>query len=218
MDAPTSRTDATFASNDVADLAALKAGDEGAFTRLVEQYNQGLQRLAYAHVKDAAIAQDVVQETWLAFLESLSRFEGRSSLKTWLYRILINCARARARRETRSSPLSSLARLADDALAAARFYPGWLPGIGGHWRSPPVAWSFDPEQRALAAETRAAIRRSIDALPEQQREVILLRDVIGCSAAEACNVLGLSDTNQRVLLHRARSSVRRALERMGEPL
>lgn len=217
MDAPPPHAAATTTPVDLADLAALKAGDEATFTRLVELHNEGLQRLAYAHVRDRAAAQDVVQEAWVAFLESLDRFEARSSLKTWLYRILINCARSRVRRDTRSSAFSRVRQLANSTVAGARFYPGWLPGIGGHWRAPPVAWTFDPEERALAAETRGAIRRSIDALPDAQREVILLRDVIGCSAAEACNVLGLTDTNQRVLLHRARSNVRRALERMGEP-
>jgi RNA polymerase sigma-70 factor (ECF subfamily) len=216
---PQPTPNAAAAEDDRSVLAALRAGDETAFTRLVDMYNDALQRLALSYVKDAAAAQEVVQEAWIGLLESLDRFEGRSSLKTWLYRILINCARARARRESRSLPFSETfgeASGTERAVDGRRFYPRWLPGVGGHWRTPPARWQDEPEQRVLAGATREAIRRSIDALPAQQREVILLRDIAGCSAAEACNVLGLTDTNQRVLLHRARSGVRRALERLGE--
>jgi RNA polymerase sigma-70 factor, ECF subfamily len=203
-------------AEDRATVAALRAGDEASFAALVERYNGALQRLALGYVKDQAAAQDVVQEAWLGLLQSLDRFEERSSLKTWLFRILINCARARARKESRTLPFSQAFPDEDDEATAAvephRFYPGWLPAIGGHWRRPPVRWENEPEERALAGETRAVIQRGIDSLPPQQREVILLRDVAGCRSDEVCNVLGLSDTNQRVLLHRARSSVRRLLE------
>jgi RNA polymerase sigma-70 factor (ECF subfamily) len=206
------------AAQDGATLDALKSGDEAAFARLVDQHHAWMQRLALSYVRDASVAQEVVQEAWIGLLESLGRFEGRSSLKTWVFRILVNCARARARRESRTVPLSATFPHAADegAVDGRRFYPRFLPGIGGHWRSPPARWQDEPEQRALAGETRAAVRRSIDALPEQQREVILLRDVAGCTASETCNALGITDTNQRVLLHRARSSVRRALEQLGE--
>jgi RNA polymerase sigma-70 factor (ECF subfamily) len=200
-------------------LDALRSGDEAAFARLVDQHHAAMQRLALSYVHDASIAQEVVQEAWIGLLESLDRFEGRSSLKTWLFRILINCARARARRESRTVPLSATFPDEDaggPAVDGRRFFPRFLPGIGGHWRTPPARWQDEPEWHALASETRAAVRRSIDALPEHQREVILMRDVAGCTAAEACNALGITDTNQRVLLHRARSSVRRALEELGE--
>lgn len=206
-------------SADLATLAALRSGNEAAFASLVDQYGVALQRLATTYVHDPSIAQEVVQETWIGLLESLDRFEGRSSLKTWLFRILINCARARARKEARTSPFSEAfpeEGAPSSSVEPHRFYPGWLPSIGGHWRRPPTRWENEPEQNAVAAETRAAIRAAIDGLPVQQREVILLRDVIGCGSGEVCNVLSLTDTNQRVLLHRARSHVRRALERLPE--
>jgi RNA polymerase sigma-70 factor (ECF subfamily) len=204
-------------ADDSTTLAALRAGDEAVFTALVDRYDGALQRLARVYVHDPATAQEVVQEAWIGLLESLDRFEGRASLKTWLFRILVNCAQARARKESRTLPFSEV--FGDEGAApvdSSRFYPGWFPRVGGHWRRPPVSPGDDPEHAALAGETRAAIRTSIEALPPQQREVIFLRDVYGCSAVEVCNVLGLTDTNQRVLLHRARSSVRRALEsRLG---
>lgn len=207
------------AADDAATVAALRAGDEAAFAAFVDRYSGAMQRLAVSYVKDAATAQEVVQEAWIGLLQSLERFEERASLKTWLFRILVNCARARARKESHSVPFS--AAFPEDgerapAVEPHRFYPGWLPSIGGHWRKPPARWENEPEERALAVETRAVIQRSIDALPQQQREVILLRDVAGCGSDEVCNVLGLSGTNQRVLLHRARSGVRRALERSSE--
>ncbi|HEY8171811.1 MAG TPA: sigma-70 family RNA polymerase sigma factor [Dehalococcoidia bacterium] len=208
------------AVDDSAALAALRAGDERTFSALVARHSAALQRLALVYVHDAATAEEVVQEAWIGLLQSLDRFEGRSTLKTWLFRILVNCARARARKESRTVPFSAAFPAegeASDGIEARRFYPGWLPSIGGHWRRPPAHWGDEPEQRALAAETLAVIRTSIDSLAPGQREVIILRDVEGCSSAEVCNVLGLTDTNQRVLLHRARSNVRRALEsRLGE--
>jgi RNA polymerase sigma-70 factor (ECF subfamily) len=203
------------AAADLVMVEALRRGDEAAFTTLVDRYNAALQRLASTYVRDAFTAQEVVQETWIGLLESLSRFEGRSSLKTWLFRILTNCARARARKEAHTLPFSqAFPKDGHSAVSVEphRFYPGWLPSIGGHWRRPPARWENEPEERALAEETRQVIQRSIDALPPLQREVIILRDVTGCPTDEVCNVLGLTDTNQRVLLHRARSSVRRALE------
>lgn len=207
------------AGHDRATVAALRRGDESAFTSLVEQHNSALQRLAVTYVRDASTAQEVVQETWIGLLQSLDRFEERSSLKTWLFRILVNCARARARKEARTLPFSQA--FPDEGGTAHSvepygFYPGWLPSLGGHWRKPPIRWENEPEDRMLAAEIRVAIQRCIDALPPRQREVILLRDVAGCPSEEVCNVLGISDTNQRVLLHRARSSVRRVLERPSE--
>jgi len=206
--------DLPVAASDEATLAALRAGDEAAFEAMVSRYGAALLRLARVYCPDAAAAEEAVGDAWLAFLESLDRFEGRSSLKTWLYGILINCARARARRESRSLPLSSVLHdepAGDDGLAG-RFLPRWVPAVGGHWIRPLARWDEEPEQLLLRAELRARIKDAIEQLPEHQRLVITLRDVEGLPADEVCNLLGLSDTNQRVLLHRARLRVRRAVE------
>ncbi len=195
-------------------IAALRAGNEAAFSQLIDEYNGALQRLAMVYVTDRSTAEDVVQETWIGLLQSLPRFEGRSSLKTWIFRILMNCARSRSRKDSRSIPFSA-AFTTDDRddgdPEPRRFRPGWLPG-GGHWLHAPTRWQHDPEQHALSVETRTAVLLAVAALPPQQREVITLRDIEGFGADEVCNLLGLSDTNQRVLLHRARARVRRAIE------
>jgi RNA polymerase sigma-70 factor (ECF subfamily) len=191
-------------------LEALRAGDEHAFATLVDRYGPSLLRLAQLFVSSRAVAEEVVQETWLAVVTGIERFEGRSSLKTWLFRILTNKAKTRGQREGRTLPFSSLAADGDEdqtAVAVERF------GRGGAWATPPRGV---PEERLLAAETRARVEQAISALPPNQRAVITLRDVEGLSAEEACNVLGLSETNQRVLLHRARAKVRTALERYLE--
>jgi RNA polymerase sigma-70 factor (ECF subfamily) len=161
-------------------------------------------------VPSRAVAEEVVQETWLAVLTGIERFEGRSSLKTWLFRILANKAKTRGQRETRTLPFSSFAADGDEdrtAVPVERF------ARGGAWATPPRGV---PEERLLAAETRGRVEEAIAALPPNQRSVITLRDVEGLPAEEACNVLGLSETNQRVLLHRARAKVRAALERYQE--
>jgi RNA polymerase sigma-70 factor (ECF subfamily) len=190
---------------------ALRAGDEGAFRELVRTYNASLLRVARIYVPTQALAEEVVQETWLAVLEGLDRFEGRSSVKTWIFRILANRAKTRAVRERRTLPLSSFQpeRIQEPALDADRFRGPDDPRWPAHWAVPPVAW---PEDRLLAAETREKLAEAIEALPGTQRAVISLRDLEGWSAEEVRNALGLSDTNQRVLLHRARSKVRKALE------
>lgn len=196
-------------------VAGLRSGDETAFVALIDRYHRSLVNLAAAYVSSRASAEDVAQETWLAVVRGIDRFEGRSSLKTWIFSILMNQARRRGRLEARSVPFSALAarELESDepAVEPDRFLPEgsrWP----GHWASPPPSWGEAPEERLLAAETRARIEAAIAALPPVQRTVITLRDVEGCAAAEVCNVLGLTETNQRVLLHRARSKVRRALE------
>jgi RNA polymerase sigma-70 factor (ECF subfamily) len=190
---------------------ALRAGDEDAFRELVREYNPSLLRVARIYVPTQALAEEVVGETWLAVLEGLDRFEGRSSLKTWIFRILANRAKTRAVRERRTLPLSSFQpeRIQEPALDADRFRDGDDPRWPAHWAVPPVAW---PEDRLLAAETREKLVEAIEALPGTQRAVISLRDLEGWSAEEVRNALELSDTNQRVLLHRARSKVRKALE------
>jgi len=182
-------------------LAALRAGDERAFMEIVEQYTPGMRRLALSYVRTPALADEVVQEAWLGVLKGLDRFEGRSALKTWIYSIVANVARTRAVREARSAPFSSFATDDEPSVDPDRFIPD------GNWGSPPEPW-----RALLDDEARAVIDAAIAVLPDQQRRVIELRDVEGWSSDEVRNVLELSETNQRVLLHRARSKVRAALE------
>ena len=167
------------------------------------------------YVSTRAVAEEVVQETWLAVLTGLERFEGRSSLKTWLFRILSNKAKTRGQREGRTLPFSSLATDGDESETAVDVdrFVGPDHRHSGHWATPPRGV---PEERLLAGEARTRIEEAIATLPPNQRAVITLRDVEGLSAEEACSVLGLSETNQRVLLHRARSKVRAAFERYLE--
>jgi RNA polymerase sigma-70 factor (ECF subfamily) len=204
-------------------VAALRAGDESAFGTLLDQYHQSLLRLALLYVPNRAVAEDVVQETWIGVLQGIRRFEGRASLKTWIFRILINRARTHGAREGRTIPFSALGNPAaepgEPAVDADRFRPADDPRWPRHWATPPQSWAATPEERLLAQETRRQIAAAIAMLPPNQREVITLRDVEGWSAAEVCNVLGVSETNQRVLLHRARAKVRRALDAYlnGEP-
>jgi RNA polymerase sigma-70 factor, ECF subfamily len=196
-------------------IQALRAGDESAFAELVERYHAGFVRVARMYVRDRAVAEEVAQETWLAVLGAIDRFEARSSLKTWLYRILTNRAKTRGERESRSVPFSSIGDPDEPAVDPDRFQSegGQYPG---GWKEFPQPWEGDPEERLLAGETRQLILATIETLPANQRAVITLRDVEGFGADEVCNVLELSDTNQRVLLHRARSKVRRALEQYLE--
>jgi RNA polymerase sigma-70 factor (ECF subfamily) len=198
-------------------VAALKAGDESVFARLVREYHASLLRVAQIYVPSRAVAEEVVQETWLGVLNGIGRFEGRSSLKTWIFRILTNIAKTRAQREGRTLPFSALgdpARVPEAAVDAERFRGPDDPSWPGHWSAHPEPWS--PEQRLLAGETREVIERAIEALPPAQRAVISLRDVEGWPSDEVCNALEVSETNQRVLLHRARSKVRQALENYVE--
>ena len=192
-------------------IADLRAGDEAAFRSLIEMYHPMLVRVARMYVSTQAVAEEVAQETWLAVFEGIERFEGRSSLKTWLFRILTNRAKTRGVREGRTLPFSSL-ETDEPAVEPERFHGGdhnWP----GHWAAPPSGF---PEERLLAAETRAVVEQAIATLPPTQRAVISLRDIEGWSAEEVCNALTLTETNQRVLLHRARSVVRAALERYLE--
>jgi len=192
-------------------VKALRAGDEAAFRRLIEMYHAMLVRVARMYVSTQAAAEEVAADTWLAVLEGIGRFEGRSSLKTWLFRILTNKAKTRGMRESRVLPFSSLER--DEPAVEPDRFQGPDERAPGHWSAPPRAF---PEERLLAAETREVIARAIEQLPPTQRAVITLRDVEGWSAGEVCNALELSETNQRVLLHRARTSVRKAVEEYVE--
>lgn len=200
-------------------LLALRRRDEQAFATLVDRYHTRLVRLASLFVANQAVAEEVAQETWIGVLQGIDRFEGRSSFRTWLFRILTNQAKRRGQREARSMPFAAFTQADAEngesgwcAVAPDRFRPAgdeWA----GHWVSYPSNWRETPEDRFLSHETRALVQQAIDALPPQQRLVITLRDVEGLTSAEVCNTLTISETNQRVLLHRARSKVRGQLER-----
>jgi len=203
-------------TDDAALVQALRDGDEAAFGWMLDHYQGPLHRTARMYVATDAQADEVVQETWLAVLQAIDRFERRSSVKTWLYRILMNIARTRGARESRSIPFSSAANALDDGaeptFAADRFRPPGDPEWPGHWATFPTDWEHQPESRLLASETMTLVAGAIAGLPPAQREVLTLRDVDGWSSGEVCNALGLTETNQRVLLHRGRAKVRRALE------
>jgi RNA polymerase sigma-70 factor (ECF subfamily) len=210
------RAELAAQADDARLLASLRAGDEAAFEALITRYHGPLLRLAQLYVPSRAVAEEVVQETWLGVLRGLNTFEGRSSLKTWIFHILLNRARTRGQREGRSIPFSDLAAAEDDldepTVDPARFWPADHAQWANIWVSYPRSWSEQPEERLLSRETFERLREAIDALPPTQREVITLRDVQGWASDEVCNVLEITETNQRVLLHRARARVRRALE------
>lgn len=194
------------ARNIASELEALKAGDEDAFRALIQRYHGAILRLAMTYVGDREAAEDVVQETWLAVLRGVRSFEGRSSLKTWVFGIAINVARSRRRKESRILSFTSLFQRRDESgptVDPSRF------GAEGMWRSLPDSW---PEGRLIGAETLQRVKEAIDALPPKQREVIVMRDVAGMEAGEVAELIGISAENQRVRLHRARAAVRRVLE------
>lgn len=196
-------------------VAALRAGDEDAFTKLVNHYQAQMLKLALAYVPSHAIAEEVVQESWVGVLNGIGRFEQRSQLKTWIMRIVMNRAKRRGAQEARTIPISAIRdehRDRGPSVEPDRFR-GPSDQWPGHWLVAPAGWSGIPEDRLLSRETLAHVGRALQALPESQREVITLHDVLGYSSAEVCNVLAISETNQRVLLHRARSRVRMAVER-----
>lgn len=178
-----------------------------------------LTRLALAHVPSQAVAEEVVQDTWVGVIRGIDRFEGRSALRTWIFQILLNNARTRGRREKRTLPFSFFRRADEDgrdqpAVDADRFQ-GRRGDYPGHWARPPAEWDA-PDVQLAGDAAREVMLAAISELPPRQREVLTLRDIQGYSAGEACNALDLSETNQRVLLHRARSKVRAALERHFE--
>lgn len=194
-------------------VAALRAGDEQAFASLVDTHHAAMVRLAARYVDNDSVAQEVAQEAWLAFIGSLERFEGRASVKTWLFRTLLNCARNRRRAEIRSVPFCAVFDAQDapePAVDAERFRTEgpWA----GNWALPPRSFGDDGEGQLLRGELRDELAAAVELLPPAQREVITLRDIEGFSAEETAAVLNLSEANQRVLLHRARSRVRAKLE------
>jgi RNA polymerase sigma-70 factor (ECF subfamily) len=196
-------------------LTRLRSGDEAAFGELLDQYHGRLLRLARSYVSDASIAEEVVQETWLAVLEGLDAFEGRSSFKAWLFRILVNRAMRRGEREGRTKPFSALVdeELSPDPNCEPR--PDRFGLIGG-WEEPPRRWSDEtgdsPENLVLRKEALACLEKGLATLPAAQHAVVTLRDVEGLTSEEACQILQLTEGNQRVLLHRGRSRLRHYLE------
>ena len=184
-------------------VARLQAGDEAAFETLVRRYHTSLLRLAETMVPSRAVAEEVVQETWLGVVRGVARFEGRSSLRTWLFHILVNRARTTGAREARRAP--SRAEWVP-AVDPARF------GTDGAWVDPPTPWPDDIDDRLSATALADRVRGHLPDLPEQQRQVVVLRDIEGLDAPEVCRLLEISDANQRVLLHRGRSRIRRILD------
>lgn len=186
-------------------LGRLRSGDERAFETLVDRYDGSLRRVARTFVRTPSAVEDVVQETWLGVLRGLHAFEGRSSLRTWIFGILVNQARTRARRDARSLPFSALETADGPSVDPEAF------GTDGRWASAPSRLDGDPETGLLSGELRSQLLRTVERLTDEQRAVITLRDLVGCSAPEVCELLGITDGNQRVLLHRARTRVRTAL-------
>ena len=183
-------------------LTALRAGDERAFVTLVRRHHDAMLRLASSFVPNVAVAEEVVQDTWVGVLRGIDGFEGRSSFRTWLFRILVNRARTTGARERRTIAVGDT----EAAVAASRF------DGGGSWASPPERWIEEVEDRLEAGKLAGFLRTAIGDLPERQRQVVTLRDIEGLTSEEVCSVLEISESNQRVLLHRGRSRLRQAIE------
>ena len=201
-------------ADEAALVAALCRGDEEEFARLVDRHSPAMVRIAMAYVPSRAAAEEVVQETWIAVIRGIDEFEGRASLKTWIFRILTNVAMRGGARERRSVPFSALAEAEDTGEPSVdpdRFLPADHALFPGHWAIMPARWPT-PEEGLLAGETREVVAAAIAGLPAAQRTVIALRDVEGWSSEEVCEALEISPGNQRILLHRARSRVRTAVE------
>lgn len=189
----------------------LVAGDEAAFAELVTRYHASMVRMARSFVPTDAAAEDVAQEAWLAVVRGVERFECRSTVKTWLFRILINRAKTRGVRESRCAPFSSFSAGDGRSVHPDRFFAeGHLNG--GHWSIAPQSWRSAPELRAESCETRECLKAALESLPSAQQAVLRMRDVLGFTAADVCAALNVSEANQRVLLHRGRSRMRAVLE------
>jgi RNA polymerase sigma-70 factor (ECF subfamily) len=224
VELPTSRQrqiDAAYSTRTGDDglLERLRCGDEGAFAAFVDRYADTLLHLAMIYVNNRTVAEEVVQETWLAVLTGIHTFRGESSLKTWLFHILTNRARTRARREGRTLPFSCLEAMEMDTcepeMHLDRFFSTdhqWA----GHWASFPAHRRELPEECLLSQETRSCLEKGIANLPANQREILILRGIEGWTAQEACLLLGIAEVNQRVLLHRARAKIRAALEQYSQ--
>lgn len=195
-------------------LEHLRSGDEDAYTWLVQKYHASLARLALSFVQDARLAEEAAQETWIAVLKGLDRFEARSSIKTWIFSILAHRAKTLGQRENRVVSFSELDDMFDNAptVNPERFRPSNAVSSADHWVTFPASWDSLPEEIFISQELFHIVQDTIAALPGNQRAVITLHDVDGFSSDEVCNILGISETNQRVLLHRSRSKVREVLE------
>jgi RNA polymerase sigma-70 factor, ECF subfamily len=196
------RRSVSIVDGDVELLERLRAGDEQAFVMLVARHHDSMLRLASSFVPSTAVAEEVVQDTWLGVVRGIDRFEGRSSLQTWLLRILVNRARTAGVKERRHTPIGD----AERAVDASRF------DETGQWSSPPAHWVEQADERLVAGTLKDTIRAALGNLPPLQREVVALRDVDGLTTREVCEVLDITEGNQRVLLHRGRSRLRQALE------
>lgn len=190
-------------------VVALRRGDQAAFAQLVNAYTPALLRAARAYVHSHAIAEEVVQETWIALVKGVANFEGRSSLRTWLFAVMTNIAKSRGVREARER--QALIAAMGPTVDPDRFHGPDDPRAGA-WKEPPIAFPDSPEGSVLGDELRAVAQRELDKLPERQRTVVTLRDLLGFDSAEVCEVLAISAANQRVLLHRGRAAIRQALE------
>ena len=196
-------------------VARLRAGDEAAFRELIDEFDAPLRRVARTYVSTDAAADEVVQDVWVGVLRGIDRFEQRSSLKTWIYRILLNIARTRGVRDRRSIPFSSLGDTEGEGEGPTFDPDRFQTAAGrhpGHWSEFPMRWHDHPEVRAVGHETIAVVRDALSTLPPAQQEVVRLRDIEGWTSVEVCNALEITETNQRVLLHRGRAKVRAALE------
>ena len=193
-------------------VEALRQGDESAFAALVSRYHASLQRLASMYVQDAAAAEEIAQETWLGVLRGVHTFEGRSSLKTWIFRILVNRAKTRAVRGGRAIPFSKLGQTEEASEAALERIEGAASTAAGPWASTPNSWGAAPDDVLVGLEATDSIHEAVESLPPTQRVVLTLRDIEGWTSEDVCALLGISESNQRVLLHRARARVRRSLE------
>ena len=191
-------------------LDALRSGDERAFADLVDRHSPAMLAVARRYVATREVAEDVVQDTWLALLKGIDGFEGRSTLRTWLFRVLVNIAKTRGVREKRTVPFDTSVDVAKSTVHPDRFQSA-ADRWPGHWARFPQVWVDTPERNLLATETRDLVRAALDALPQQQRLVVALRDVEGCDSSEVCTLLDLTMANQRVLLHRGRARIREAL-------
>ena len=211
---PELRQSAAVVHEEVALLARLRQGDEGAFDELVTRHHSALIRMAMGYVADREVAEEVVQDTWMAVIEGLDRFQGRSSLRTWIFGIMIHKAKDRGVREKRHTNFSSFESLdeeSDDMIDPSRFHQSgeWA----GHWAFPPQPWDDQTPEKLLASQQAVnAMNKAIEALPQTLKNVLILRDVEGVVAKEACDILKISETNLYVRLHRARERVRQAVE------
>ena len=202
----------TSAADETALIAALRARDEAAFAALVDRHTPAMLRVARGYVRSREVAEEVVQETWIALLKGIDTFEGRSSLRTWLFTVMINIAKSRGIRERRGED-AEIAAFTGGTVDPARFRPAgqrWA----GHWKSgeEPSPFPDTPEGSVLGRELVDVARAELDRLPERQRQVVTLRDMLGFDSSEVCQLLDVSVANQRVLLHRGRAVVRKALE------